>query len=94
MEELEAARLARGDTARAVAALSQSVTRCWCWTTAAVELLFGRVRAHRAGWTPTAHDTDAAVAVCTALGGLPQASFDGRRVGDVYPTGPVEESSP
>ncbi|MEU8695727.1 BTAD domain-containing putative transcriptional regulator [Streptomyces sp. NPDC048665] len=39
----------------------------------AVELLFDRVRAHRAGWIPTAHDTDAAVAVCTALDGLPLA---------------------
>ncbi|WP_159046430.1 BTAD domain-containing putative transcriptional regulator [Streptomyces sp. MMG1121] len=39
----------------------------------AVELLFDRVRAHRAGWTPTAHDTDAAVTICTALDGLPLA---------------------
>ncbi|MEU8974568.1 BTAD domain-containing putative transcriptional regulator [Streptomyces monashensis] len=39
----------------------------------AVELLFDRVRAHRAGWTPTAHDIDAAATICTALDGLPLA---------------------
>ncbi|MEV5879766.1 BTAD domain-containing putative transcriptional regulator [Streptomyces sp. NPDC052101] len=39
----------------------------------AVELLFDRVRAVRAGWAPTARDTAAATAICTALDGLPLA---------------------
>ncbi|SOB88818.1 BTAD domain-containing putative transcriptional regulator [Streptomyces sp. 1331.2] len=39
----------------------------------AVELLFDRVRAMRAGWVPTGPDTAAAATICTALDGLPLA---------------------
>ncbi|MEU4930746.1 BTAD domain-containing putative transcriptional regulator [Streptomyces yokosukanensis] len=39
----------------------------------AVDLLFDRVRAVRAGWAPTARDTAAATAICAALDGLPLA---------------------
>jgi len=40
---------------------------------AAVQLLFDRVRLHRAGWTPSNSDRQAAREICTTLDGLPLA---------------------